>query len=288
MSISRSFFVFLPKIENKENIFADMTDIIHQTKRTVRILCSILLLSGSLPASAQQVRFGPLHSADSPREDWLLPGDTVVQAGKKMIYSGKPVKSQSLDSQEEKQDGLHVSVGLSAFATFGKNVPHHGGFTQTIDADYLTPLTKDGKLWLKVGGYLNNMNWGGDNYRDLGLYAVIGYKFNEHWEAYVYGQLSVANNYNTLYGRYMGYGYGMYGMRPYGMYPGAWGYGSTLPGGYGMGMPGANVLGAGVQYNVNKNFHIRLNVEGVWYNNKTPYYFDRYNYPVPPLSKTRE
>ena len=28
------------------------------------------------------------------------------------------------------------------------------------------------------------------------------------WEAYVYGQLSVANNYNSLYG---GYGYGPYG-----------------------------------------------------------------------------
>lgn len=253
------------------------------------ILCSTLLLVGSLSASAQQVHFGPLHSADSPREDWLLPGDTVVQAGKKMIYSGKPVKNQSLDAPGEgKRDGLHVSVGLSAFATFGKNMPHHSGFTQTIDADYLMPLTQDGKLWLRAGGYLNNMNWGADNYRDLGVYAVMGYKFNEHWEAYVYGQLSISNNYNSLYGRYIGYGYGMYGMRPYGMYPGAWGVGSTLPGGYGMGMPGANVLGAGVQYNVNKNFHIRLNVEGVWYNNNTSYYFDRYNYPVPPVPKTRE
>lgn len=175
-----------------------MTDNTHLVKRPMRILCSILLLAGNLSASAQQVRLGPLHSADSPRENWLLPGDTVVQAGKKMIYSGKPVKNQSLGTpREEKKDGLHVSVGLSAFATFGKNVPHHGGFTQTIDADYLTPLTKDGKLWLKVGGYLNNMNWGGDNYRDLGLYAVMGYKFNEHWEAYIYGQLSVANNYNS-------------------------------------------------------------------------------------------
>lgn len=28
----------------------------------------------------------PLHSPDSPREEWLLPGDTVYQAGKPMIY----------------------------------------------------------------------------------------------------------------------------------------------------------------------------------------------------------
>ena len=46
-----------------------------------------------------------------------------------------------------------------------------------------------------------------------------------------------------------------------------------------MGAAGANVLGAGVKYNVNKNFSIGLNVEGIWYNNKTPVYFDQYNYP---------
>lgn len=45
------------------------------------------------------------------------------------------------------------------------------------------------------------------------------------------------------------------------------------------GAAGANVLGAGVKYNVNKNFSIGLNVEGIWYNNKTPVYFDQYNYP---------
>ena len=26
---------------------------------------------------AQQVHLGPLHSSDNPREDWLLPGDTI-------------------------------------------------------------------------------------------------------------------------------------------------------------------------------------------------------------------
>lgn len=29
--------------------------------------------------------------------------------------------------------GLNVSLGASAFATFGKNVPHSGGFSQNID-----------------------------------------------------------------------------------------------------------------------------------------------------------
>ena len=55
----------------------------------------------------------------------------------------------------------------------------------------------------------------------------------------------------------------------------------VMPLGYGMGAAGANVLGAGVKYNVNKNFSIGLNVEGIWYHQKAPTYFDQYNYPLP-------
>lgn len=264
---------------------------------------------------AQQVHLGPLHSSDNPREDWLLPGDTIFQAEQPLIYKGKPVKNtqysvtkQSLMDLTPFQDadnksvyagnksvhandssfyynpistmpfttygyglhrGLNVSLDLSAFATFGKNTPHKGGFSQNINATYLAPLTRDGKLWIAGGGYFNNTFWGSDSYRDVGLYAILGYRFNEHWEAYVYGQLSVNNNYSRYGNLYMGYPY--YG----------WGCPATgiMPLGYGMGATGANVLGAGVKYNINKNFSVGVNVEGIWYNNKTPAYFDQYNYP---------
>lgn len=296
---------------------------------------SLLLLFIALNqgAMAQQfINFGPLHSPDSPREDWVLPGDTVYQEGKPMIYKGKPFKNNFMVrdkagrntktsnaaiasasySENNKEvnngdlaisnngmenfasswglhQGLNFSVDLSAFATFGKHVPHRGGFSQVINATYLTPLTKDNKLWVALGGYVTNTNYGSDNYHDGGLYGIMGYKFNEHWEAYVYGQFSVAGNYNSLYG---GYGYGRYGAYGYGapwgygMYP--WGYGilgrglgyGVMPGGYGMGAPGANVLGAGLRY-TNKNFSIGINIEGVWYDNHTPSYYKQYDYPVP-------
>ena len=48
----------------------------------------ILFMSACLMmthAYAQQISFGPLHGLDSPREDWILPGDTILQDGKKMI-----------------------------------------------------------------------------------------------------------------------------------------------------------------------------------------------------------
>lgn len=240
-------------------------------------------------AKAQQhVCFGPLHSADSPREDWILPGDTVYEAGTPKIYSGKPVLNHAKVEKNENVDyawglhkGLNMSVGLSAFATFGKNAPHSGGFTQTIDAAYLTPLTKDRKLWMALGAYVNNINYGGDSYHDGGLYGMLGYKINEHWEAYVYGQLSLANNYHSLYGRYGCYGPYGYGGMGYGFMPWGMGYG-FMPGGYGMGMPGANVLGGGIRYtNSSKTFSIGLNIEGVWYDDKMPTYQKRYDYPVP-------
>lgn len=261
------------------------------TKRLYLLLLGFALIG--MKAQAQHVSFGPLHSQDSPREDWLLPGDTVYQDGTTIVYGGKPVKNtytpiRHIDSNNDElykmgsygwglHKGLNLSVDLSVFATFGKHAPHWGGFTQTINATYLTPLTKDNKLWMALGTYLNNINYGGDNFRDGGVYGILGYQFNEHWEAYVYGQVSVANNYNSIYSRYAGYG--PYGYGRYGMYPGAWGMG-VMPGGYGMGAAGANVLGAGVRY-TNKNFSIGVSVEGNWYNTpKTPTYYKQYDYPV--------
>lgn len=261
------------------------------TKRLYLLLLGFALIG--MKAQAQHVSFGPLHSQDSPREDWLLPGDTVYQDGKAVVYGGKPVKNtytpiRHIDSNNDElykmgsygwglHKGLNLSVDLSVFATFGKHAPHWGGFTQTINATYLTPLTKDNKLWMALGTYLNNINYGGDNFRDGGVYGILGYQFDEHWEAYVYGQVSVANNYNSIYNRYAGYG--PYGYGRYGMYPGIWGMG-VMPGGYGMGAAGANVLGAGVRY-TNKNFSIGVSVEGNWYNTpKTPTYYKQYDYPV--------
>lgn len=150
--------------------------------------------------------------------------------------------------------GLNVSLDLSAFAAFGHHLPHRGGFSQTLSATYLTPLSKNDRLWMAAGGYLSNTMWGGDSYRDGGLYAMLGYRFNDHWEAYVYGQKSVANNYSSFRNRYWGYSPCRSGIAP--MMGG--------PMGYGMGAAGADVIGAAVRYNFNPNFSIQVNVEGVW------------------------
>ena len=88
--------------------------------------------------------------------------------------------------------GLNVSLGASVFATFGKHAYHGTGFGQSISAMYATPLTP--KLSLAVGGYFDNLYWDHTPFRSAGVSAVLGYQFNEHWEAFLYGQKSIVEN----------------------------------------------------------------------------------------------
>lgn len=172
--------------------------------------------------------------------------------------------------------GLNVNAGASAFATFGHGIPHHGGFSQNVNLNYIAPLTSDNKLWMNIGGYMNHTNWGSDNYYTAGLYGMLGYTINNHWETYVYGQLNLSNNDN----QHWNYTPGYYNYVPgyYGLIPGACAFSSIW--GYGTGTTGANVIGGGVRYH-NKSFSLAVNIEAEWQNRDTPEYFDRYNYPEP-------
>lgn len=87
--------------------------------------------------------------------------------------------------------GLNVSLGASVFGTFGDGPWHGVGFSNSVAAMYAVPLT--GKLSLAVGGYLNNLYWAHDAYHDAGLNAVLGYKFDEHWEGYLFGRKSLVD-----------------------------------------------------------------------------------------------
>lgn len=88
--------------------------------------------------------------------------------------------------------GMNVSLGASVLAEFGKNARGGAGFTQNVSAMYAVPVTK--KLSVAVGGYFNNIMWQHDTWREAGVSAIMGYKFNDHWEAYLYGQKSLAGN----------------------------------------------------------------------------------------------
>lgn len=144
--------------------------------------------------------------------------------------------------------GLNVSLGASVFASFGKHSYRGAGFSQNISLSYAMPLSD--RISLAIGGYFNHVSWAHHSYRDAGLTAVLGYRFNEHWEAYVYGQKSLSAS------RRM----------PYPLYD------MTASG---------DRLGAAIRYNVNPNFSFQVLVEGNWMPRDRMGYFDQYNYPVP-------
>ena len=124
--------------------------------------------------------------------------------------------------------GLNMSLSASVFAQFGKHAHHGAGFAQSLSAMYATPLTP--KLSLAVGGYMNHVYWSHTPMRDAGLSAVLSYRFDEHWEAYLYGQKSLVSSNNIPW---------------------------TL---YDMGALGDRI-GAAVRYNFNPSFSVEVSVE---------------------------
>lgn len=159
--------------------------------------------------------------------------------------------------------GLNVQIGASVFAEFGKGAHSGAGFQQNIALMYAMPIND--KLSVAVGGYLNNVNYAGGNWHDAGLSAVMGYRFNEHLEAYIWGQKSITNNVgNRLrYGLYDGY-YGGYGF-------GGYGFGGFSRNFYGFPSYSAydlsgigDRIGATLRYNFNNNMSIEVIVENRW------------------------
>ncbi len=155
--------------------------------------------------------------------------------------------------------GLNASLDLSVFAQFGKHARHGAGFSQRLSATYVQPLGK--RSWMAVGGYVDHLNWSGDSYTSGGLYAELGYQFNEHWSAYVYGQKSLVNSGISGFGSYYGRGWNY--LSPY-SYNGL-----------------GDKLGAAVRWTPNPTLSVELSVEHNWYPKGNAHYFDQYNYPTP-------
>lgn len=170
-------------------------------RRQSAIICSMLLC---VSVGAQTNREVPAGTNAGTTDGVYIPNNDVYTTnGKDSLslpplnrYGGMRLCSCPTDFfglyDWDLHKGLNVNLGLSVFATFGKHAPKGAGFSQNIAAMYAVPLT--GRLSLAVGGYFNNISWTGHIYRDAGFNAMLGYRFNERWEAYLYGQKSMTNN----------------------------------------------------------------------------------------------
>ena len=187
-----------------------------------------------------------LIALTSRAQETLLPDTTLhlpsLNNLGQMHYINRWPMSYSLAGYQnwDLHQGLNMSLGASVFAGFGKYAPSGAGFAQNVSGMYALPFND--KLSLAFGGYFLNADWGGRNLRDAGLNAVLGYKFNNHWEAYLYGQKSL--------------------MRP------------KVPWPYFDPMEFGDRLGAALKYNFNPSFSIQLSVEGRKQSYAFPPYFD--------------
>ena len=97
-------------------------------------------------------------------------------------------------------EGINMNLGASVFASFGKNAPRGAGFQQNVSLMYAVPVTD--RLSLAFGGYLDNLTWQHENWRDVGLSAVLGYRFTDQLEGYLYGQKSLTPRPNLFRSSY--------------------------------------------------------------------------------------
>ena len=187
-----------------------------------------------------------LMALTSRAQEMLLPDTTLhlpsLNNLGQMHYINRWPMSYSLTGYQnwDLHQGLNMSLGASVFAGFGKYAPSGAGFAQNVSGMYALPFND--KLSLAIGGYFLNADWGGRNLRDAGLNAVLGYKFNDRWEGYLYGQKSL--------------------MRP------------KVPWPYYDPMEFGDRLGAALKYNFNPSFSIQLSVEGRKQSYAFPPYFD--------------
>ena len=112
--------------------------------------------------------------------------------GRVMNYNYYPYYFGGAWSNWRLHEGLNLSLGASIFSQFGKHAYGGVGFSQNLSVQYATALTS--RLSIAVGGYLDNMYWANTTFRDAGITAVLGYKFSDQWEGYVYGQKSIVTN----------------------------------------------------------------------------------------------
>ena len=112
--------------------------------------------------------------------------------GRVMNYNYYPYYFGGTWSNWRLHEGLNLSLGASIFSQFGKHAYGGVGFAQNLSMQYATALTS--RLSIAVGGYLDNMYWANTTFRDAGMTAVLGYKFSDQWEGYVYGQKSIVTN----------------------------------------------------------------------------------------------
>lgn len=170
--------------------------------------------------------------------------------------------------------GLNVNVGASVFVRSGNGWGSGTGFTQDVSLMHVSQLSP--KLTLAVGGAVNSMQFKGDQYYAGRLQAMLDYRFNEHWSAYVFVQKAIVSD-NVQPCLYSPYRYaGMNSIYAPSYAPG-FGYGPLYDERY------MDRVAAGVRYEWaggKNSIELHVELDRVPNSGNKGYDFHRYDYPV--------
>ena len=117
-----------------------------------------------------------------------LPGYTYYTNPSQHLYA--PGIPYDLDFWQLHK-GFNASLTFSATVGFGKNSPSGVGLGEHAAFMYAAPLTQ--RLSVAGGIYTSNFNWGGWQYREMGIAALAAYQLNPQFTAYVYGNKSIVS-----------------------------------------------------------------------------------------------
>ena len=96
----------------------------------------------------------------------------------------------------ELHKGFNASIGMNVTFSPSKYAPSGVGFGQDAAFLYAVPLNK--RFSVAGGLYASNFNWGGINYRNVGITGIAAFKVNERISLYAYGNKSLMPNVHPI------------------------------------------------------------------------------------------
>ena len=149
-----------------------------------RLFYILLLCSLGVAAMAQSDSTGTSEVCDE------ITVDTAEWAFSDS-YGAAPMPMYVL---KDPRQGLHFSLDMGVTASFGSSRYSGTGFFQRLSAMYETPLSD--RISLSVGGFLQNMSWGGSSQQSAGVEARLNYMFSERLFGEIYYSKTVTPRYD--------------------------------------------------------------------------------------------
>ncbi len=89
-------------------------------------------------------------------------------------------------------EGFNAQLSMNVTAGLGSHAPRGVGFGQDAAFMYAVPLTK--RFSVAGGLYVSHMNWGGYDYKQVGIAGVAAFRLSEKVSLYAYGSKTLLSH----------------------------------------------------------------------------------------------